>query len=229
MKERIKWSEVAKSEGQKSIETVITAAIEKMEKEGQILGEGRTSTVTFNKDRPSLCLKELSNKNISGNRTNEEMRLLDLACKKKFPVPRPFCSLENNAGNDHLFMETINGFSLEDLVKKDLYDELPESFDFKKFFDKLRQVVKDMHSAKIYHRDLHYGNVMVDKNGEPVIIDFGDAIEHHFSSEDPYRYINSKGELIILPEDEIKVSESYRIVGLYLKKEGYFKGKEATS
>ncbi|MCD8494779.1 MAG: phosphotransferase [Candidatus Pacebacteria bacterium] len=69
----------------------------------------------------------------------------------------------------YIIMEHIKGVSL---AKGNI---LPDTFEHKKFFTELRGMVKRMHEAKIHHRDLHEGNIMVTEQGDPVIIDFGAA------------------------------------------------------
>ena len=74
----------------------------------------------------------------------------------------------------------------------------------------------------IYHRDLSEGNVMVDENGQPVIIDFGDACSPHLKSEDPYRQESSNGKVTIFTNDLVNVQASQRLIGKYLKDKGHF-------
>ncbi len=225
MSEAIKWNGIETPEEKEMLERIVWSAIEEIERSGYSIGEGKTANVCLLKGYPEICLKIISRKNISKNSAHTEMEFLDLASNHNLPVPKPVCSVETKEGKDYLFMET-KGISLKDLVEKDLFGELPEEFDFKNFFTELRVAVGKMHEERIYHRDLHWGNVLIDKNGRPSIIDFGDAIVSQLLSENPYREINAKGELTLFQPDEDGVAQSYRHVGSYLKEKGFFEGNK---
>ncbi len=226
MFEKINWSEIKTLEKKEKFEQIIWDAIKRIECGGYNIGEGKTAKVCMLEEYPEACLKTISEKTISKNRSHKEMEFLDLASHHNLPVPKPICSVETDDGKDYLFMETINGFSLEDLVNMDLFGDLPETFDFKKFFSELRVIVERMHEQRIYHRDLHWGNVLVDKEGKPIIIDFGDATVNHLSSEDPYREINAKGEMTLYQSDENRIAQVYKQVGTYLREKGFFEVKK---
>lgn len=200
-------------------------SVERLETEGRTIGSGKTANVIVLEDHPGVCLKVVHDKTISKNRANEEVAFLDRANKLGIRVPKPLCSLQTE-GNDFILMETIEGSSIRDIIEQDLFEHLPDGFDIKGFFDQLRTEVKKMNKAKIHHRDLHEGNIMVDKDGNPVIIDFGDAKIEYIAGEDPYREIDSKGELVLFPKDEIKVMEVYRQLGTYLRDKGFFRNKK---
>lgn len=89
-----------------------------------------------------------------------------------------------------LVMEKINGTSLEDVFdpkEQRFKKELPENFDKELFFLRLEKFVHKMNDAGIYHRDLHFGNIMIDYDTKkPVIIDFGFSRRRFFSEEDVY-------------------------------------------
>jgi serine/threonine protein kinase len=71
-----------------------------------------------------------------------------------------------------LLMETMDAVSVDDLITK---RELPpEGFDHERFCLEIQAFLDSMHSDRLYHRDLHAGNVMIERGtGRPVIIDFG--------------------------------------------------------
>ena len=57
--------------------------------------------------------------------------------------------------------------------------------DVRKLAYELCQGLAYFHSLKIAHRDIKPGNIMVDKNGHPVIIDFGMVGSLHIKSGSP--------------------------------------------
>ena len=197
------------------------------------LGFGKTGSVHTTESRSNACLKIVSNKNVGGNDVGAEMGFLDTlsdtdklrsaGIRREMVAPKPIACLKRSVGNDYLVMETINGFTLRDLVNFDLYHLLPNNFDYKHFFTELNEIVKKMNEGlNIYHRDLSEGNVMVDENGQPVIIDFGDACSPHLKSEDPYRQESSNGKVTIFTNDLVNVQASQRLIGKYLKDKGHF-------
>ncbi|MCX6762199.1 MAG: phosphotransferase, partial [Candidatus Moranbacteria bacterium] len=65
--------------------------------------------------------------------------------------------------------------------------------DLNNFFAELNDFLRILHTNRIYHRDLHEGNIMIDDKGKPWIIDFGDAVRA-FSEEEAYvsHFMNPK-------------------------------------
>lgn len=183
----------------------IAAVLQEEETRGISIGEGRTALISIISGRETVCLKTIRDKKISANRAHAEMRFLDELADGEPVAPRPICSIETDEC-DYLFMETIKGFSVKDLIEKDLYARLPENFDFNLFFAALTRIIQSLHERRIHHRDLHAGNVMVnlENPNAPVIIDFGDATRQFLSSEDPYRE-NIRGKLIVFPDDLEKI------------------------
>lgn len=219
MEKILEWSN--KIEKESSLDKSIQEAISKIECDGYSLGEGRTATVCGLADNYNVCVKILNKPTQPKNGGREEMRLLDKLRGKNLPVPQAVCFAKTEKAQ-YIFMEMIEGFSILDLIEEDRFAELPADFDFGGFFRKLRAVVDKMHQENIYHRDLRPGNVMIDKSGNPVIIDFGESKELGLSTEDPYKDENSLGEAKIVSPDEGRITELYRDLGLYLKNNKYF-------
>ena len=69
----------------------------------------------------------------------------------------------------HLLLEYIDGESLK--------DERSVLVDPEIFYARLRQVISDIHAAGVAHGDLkRKENILVTRNNEPVVIDFGTAV-----------------------------------------------------
>lgn len=195
--------------------------------EGEEIGHGRTAEVKILEEDKTICMKAVFNKEVAKNDCEKEMEFLNELSQKGYSVPKPVCTIKTE-GDDYFFMETVatsenpNGLSLADLVDKDKINELPKNFDFKIFFQALHQMVDDLNDKEnLYHRDLHLGNIMINSEGLPSIIDFGDA-EKVMGNEDPFRRTNVKGEIEIIHRDKDKVIEAYREVGKYLKSYSWF-------
>lgn len=176
---------------------IIDDYIKKTQAGGSAIGEGKTAEILILEEDDATCLKVLKNKKISCNRVEVEMDFLDKLSDPQFLksigidfqiVPLPKYS-KQTVNYDFLFLERISGFSIKDLLEKDLVDNLPKNFSLTNFFQKLENIVSKLNSAKIYHRDLHFGNVMINDLGHPIIIDFGDATECFLTDEDPYKDI----------------------------------------
>ena len=211
----------------------ILTQLETLENEGRQLGFGKTGQVVFRGDRSDVCVKIISEKKVSPNNVFEEMAYLDLLSNSDFLkrigieqkqiVPKPICAIRQENGNDYLAMETIDGITVRDLVDKDLSDLLPKEFDFKKFFEELRDIISKLNEANIYHRDLSEKNIMIDGSGHPIVIDFGDSCRPTLRSEDPYRSTNSRGETTVFTEDQANVGVARLTFGNYLKSKNFFK------
>lgn len=198
-------------------ERMVRGGIKKIEQDGFEKGRGRTGKVLTLKEDSSICLKVITNKSEMLNTIQGEMGFLDELSRKGYPVPMPICAIESSE-NDYLSMETIQGFSLEDLMEKNLFNQLPDSFDIDKFFDSLEKVVDRMHKEEgIYHRDLHPGNIMINEKGNPIIIDFGNAAKIHLLSQDPYRIDEQfRPKSIIMLNDEESIKKNKKIIKEYL-------------
>lgn len=101
-------------------------------------------------------------------------------------VPRLIAYVQNPETKDKfIIMEKILGPSFNDILEKGV--SIPENYNHAFFWKKLMEYLKIMHDGNIYHRDLHRGNIMIDKDGGPVIIDFGTAGRAWGSEDDPYK------------------------------------------
>lgn len=90
----------------------------------------------------------------------------------------------------YIAMELIQGITLADRIKKDNRDPrlnlIPRKHELTLAYH-LADALDYMHSQDILHRDLKPANILIDKEGLPVIVDFGltkDIAESHTQSGD---------------------------------------------
>ena len=151
--------------------------IKSLEIKATPIGEGGNAVVYAalgtNFDR--ICLKKIKEKpQIMYNDIDKEHQFQIMARNAGVRTPFSIMSIKTDDG-EYLIMEKIEGSSIEEIIQKP--ELLSEKFNFKTFCDSLEDQIAKMHKAGIYHRDLHSRNVMIDKEGLPVIIDFGTATE----------------------------------------------------
>lgn len=90
--------------------------------------------------------------------------------------------------------------------------EISASFDFKKFTEKVEQFFAKLNENNIYHRDAHWGNIMIElETNEPCIIDFGASTELRISSEDPYKQTDFSGNTVTFTPDHYKIRDELRV------------------
>lgn len=204
-------SDLNKLERLKEIHKVV------LQKETKI-GEGFTATVHADPDKPETCYKVLkhipqngfmtaSGRSVFVNNVSVEKQFLnevhDIATDVLIPKPL-FCieveepeKRKDDEPFQVLAMERLNAYSFRDIMEGN--KSFPEKFlrngkgrFIKQFFRKLERFVEKMHNqTRIYHRDLHTGNIMIDLDeGHPCLIDFGMSSRSAFrSSSDQEIYI----------------------------------------
>ncbi len=156
------------------------------------IGEGNAATVLFIGHSPTYCVKifkkELGPEAIQIPIEQEfEIQARASRVGKGF-VPAVSCMIETEDPDDHemMIMERVPGVSIKDIIDGEA--QLPEGFNYIEFFNELKKQIELLHENKIYHRDLHEGNVMIDsQTGKPWIIDFG-AADITFGSDDEEIY-----------------------------------------
>lgn len=164
------------------IEEEVSARLEDIKAGNCFIGEGKTATVYICEKDPWSCYKIISTSYYPRLKVDQEMKFMDEAIKLGIRVPLPiFSTIDGNM--EALAMERVNGQSIKEIIEDDL--GLPENFDLDNFFTELNDFLRILHTNRIYHRDLHEGNVMIDDKGKPWIIDFGDA-SRSFSEEEAY-------------------------------------------
>ena len=90
-------------------------------------------------------------------------------------VPEPFYAIE--IGNRKMIaMEKLNAKSVDDILRG--RGRIPEWIDTGKLIEDIRSALSFLHSKRLFHRDMHLGNVMISQSPTPeakeaYIIDFG--------------------------------------------------------
>lgn len=165
--------------------------------DGRVIIDSR-NTSTLN---PEVCYKFALAESLKRGRNSmiEEIELqsafYEIAVERadqRIGVPEPY--FEVDIGDAHMIvMERLHARSVDDILRG--FGTLPTGFDVDEFCDALIAFLDDMHAHGLYHRDLHYGNIMVTQESTeeiPVqrplgyVIDFGLSGYAH-ASEDPYR------------------------------------------
>lgn len=171
-------------------ESFRSAVQESVSNEGLFLGEGKIARVYQTAGEDGVCYKILRNEIVrqlhkkivrEGIIQNNVAKLLNVRsdCAR---TPEVYF-LADDLEMQVLMMERVKGSSLKDVFAG--MAELPPQFDIETCFAKIERSIEEMHLAGYFHRDLtnNSGNIMIDTNGDPWIIDFGSAI----------RSINSEG------------------------------------
>jgi len=198
-------------------EEEISSLIEDLTKN---LGQGNTADVRFLGSNNKVCLKIYKHPDQIGDSIfylspEKERDFLEKmsGLGTKVRVPKVYASFEvsnkNPNENNHQFlmMETLPAVSVDDVLQNRA--KLPKDFDWASFQKDLLNFVEQMHERKVYHRDLHEGNIMIDRiTFQAYVIDFGASLEFWGQAEPgergPY-HITKDGVERILTSDEAMV------------------------
>jgi serine/threonine-protein kinase len=102
--------------------------------------------------REVACLEQLNHPHI-----------IHLLAHGRWPAPR--------SGFLYLVLDLVDGYTLAQWVER----THPTAHEVVVLFLKLFDALEHMHARGVFHRDLSLRNIMVSKQGEPVVIDFGAA------------------------------------------------------
>lgn len=200
-----------KEASEKDLFLEIADRIREISQTGEKIGFGMTAEVFTSKTDPSVCYKIISKEHpVFRNSVHKEADLLTKACRIKSDIilPEPYYSIETDGPQifEVLVMRRLEALSIEDIIKKNL--PLPENFNFDEFFKEITKYFDKLHASNIYHRDLHWGNIMIEgETGRPCIIDFGMSREEYLSTENPYKITNSRGGEHFITDDMIRIRE----------------------
>lgn len=178
---------------------------EKAFTEKNFIGEGNTARVYRHPEKPELCIKHIHSLNEQEGNVHpdtetdlmNDVRNLHTEVIVPDPIALVTTPFRRNSKKElvkeyGLVMEYIDGITLEELERtlaseESVKVELPENFNAEIFFKILKDFLIQIHTAQIYHRDIHAGNIMIHrKTGAPVVLDFGKSIKTFLSEENPY-------------------------------------------
>lgn len=187
---------------------LITKMFNDIEKQNERLGVGRTAEAVLTNNE--ACLKVVDKAKVRRehisltNHVHQEIEYLEKLNDQEFLesaginqqiAPLPILSTEDN-GNGFLLMEKIHGSSLQDILDKKSSNFDATIVNWEEFFKKLEEIVNKLNSAGIFHRDLHAGNIMINEDHQPILIDFGSSYESFYSEDDPYKEDGVNGTII---------------------------------
>lgn len=166
-------------------------AIEHISAHMEQIGEGADGRVVIDvtdteNTNPNICYKMSLLEKVKRGRNScaEEVELQGAFYEfahsldnQDIAVPAPFYEVEVNT-TEMIAMERLHAKSADDILRS--FGSLPEWFDIDRFCESLKSFLDAAHTNGLYHRDLHFGNIMLSqacewKEGEPMgyVIDFG--------------------------------------------------------
>ncbi len=155
------------------------------------VGVGKSGRVIASLRTPEVCYKVFFSlaeqpvgTNSIGLEADLQQEIADLGELHGVRAPKAYYCVENETIRA-IAMERLPGVSLADIFAEE--EELPAAFEINRFFSALENYIVALHECGYYHRDLHAGNVLVDREtGMPYVIDFGHATRS-VSDEGVYR------------------------------------------
>ena len=164
------------------------------------IGYGKAAHVVAAKGQEGVCYKVLLPHEQQPPGTNDIARETELQQKAyaeldgtaDVRVPAIFGFI-HESGTRAMIMELLNAVSVRQVVEEKVAD-LPAVFNIDQFIVALQNFVNTMHEKRIYHRDLHGGNILIDREtGLPCVIDFGLSTDSVVDERDAYttRVVNN--------------------------------------
>jgi tRNA A-37 threonylcarbamoyl transferase component Bud32 len=148
------------------------------------LGEGTVGKVYRTSYAPHVCVKYITESNMlekHGNTMHQEIQYLDdLDNFSVEGIRVPQVYFEHMSDHITCFgMETIDGKSIDQIIARpddcDFIEEIKKQ-DMKEVLRRMKLFIERMHEEiKIVHRDFATRNIMVDRQGNWYVIDFGKA------------------------------------------------------
>ena len=159
------------------------------------IGEGNTADVLIDADFPNICFKLImrpGGPGVSVNSPEREIQLMEesLDAIDKEVVPQPYFNIDATIVNENneerplkaFGMERIHGVNIEQVIfgDTDIFESINLSTkkDLKELRDKFKKLeaeIKKINEEGIIHNDVNPRNIMLDKDGDVFLIDFGMA------------------------------------------------------
>jgi len=219
------------------------STVERIMRGAREIGRGGDAFVVIDRNEmrslpPEVCYKvALKERTPRGrNSISEEAEIqgkfYDVMQSEKLPigVPIPFYTL-SIAEKKIIAMEKLHAASVDDVLRG--RGELPVWFEVDSFCDALTKTIEKFHAHNLFHRDMHFGNVMITQGERPkadekigYIIDFG-LSGSGIEDMDPYKK-EVAGSLFTYDND-YGIVEKVRKVLHELRKRQYANLKATTS
>lgn len=182
----------------------ISNFLEHIMKHRMLIGEGADGFVVSDKTdvyevNPDICykfaLQETQKRGRNSMLEESEFQALFYELAENFDnkdigIPKPFYEVEV-FNTKMMAMEKLNARTVDQI--RSGMGVLPEWFDVDRFCDSIEAFLENAHANNLYHRDMHFGNVMISQakdweEGEPMgfIIDFG-LSGQGFEEMEPYK------------------------------------------
>ena len=141
------------------------------------IGEGAQGVVHLAKDKRlgrNVAIKSLHS-NLITNNTQKERFIQEAKTLSQLNHPSVVTLYDYIADNNgfHLIMEFVEGFPLDDLIKK-VSGPIQELRAIEIIIQVL-EGIKHIHNKNIIHRDIKPSNIVIDKNDDVKLLDFGIA------------------------------------------------------
>lgn len=197
-------------------EEAILSCLERMDRKKVKIGMGNNAEVFGVEGEPlfeNICVKKiLKYPKVKINSIEAEFEFQEAVHDLNIKTPRNILMVRNNETKEEfILMEKIRGASLGDILDPQSNVLIPDTYNHEQFFETLKKMVDTMHENNIYHRDLHSGNVMVDEEGNPVVIDFG-AADHGYGGHGDDHEIYKASGFVLVSEKEGKYTYGQSIL-----------------
>ncbi len=198
----------------------IRSILMRIKEEQELIGDGGDAYVVVSKNEinnypPEICYKFAKQEKTPRGRNamaqEAEIQGEFYAAARsmndtRIGVPMPFYVTE--MGNDKMIaMEKLPAKSVDDILRGKGY--IPDWLDIDAFCNELLVFIEVLHEKKLYHRDMHPGNIMIRQSDTPpddgkwgYMIDFG-LSGYGIEGMDPYRKQRAGETFTYSPDDAI--------------------------
>ena len=100
-------------------------------------------------------------------------------------------------------MEHVEGIRLDKLIETSLFKAKNAEF-IRNLYEGIYNILIALHNVKIVHRDIRPENIIVQKNGIPVLIDFQFAVDVNRKVYKEYKDVLKNPKHLVTSEENIK-------------------------